>query len=153
MYLLAYKYFIFFQEILLEKIIPLLKFIPYANAINFDDDLIIITGIYLKNGGRITRQIADFIKSLGNSIKKNEGISLETFELLNLVLNILTDPLSQIKSESQNLVNLSAALREEIFVSIFKFLKYGISDKAENKHSHFLSYNLLIIAIQVKTKN
>ena len=118
--------------------------------------MITIAGIYLKNGGRFTRNLADFLKSLGNSLKKNEGISMEFFEFLNYSLNIIINPSSQIMIKNQDgnengvLANISEALKNEIFASIYKYLNYGIKDKSEKKHSHFLSYNLLIIAIQVK---
>ncbi len=75
---------------------------------------------------------------------------METFELLNYTINIIINPLSQIKNENNFLTNFSDAFKNEIFSSIFKYINYGIKDKSENKYSHFLSYNLLIILIQVK---
>ena len=112
-----------------------MKFIKNSNDIKFDEDLIAIMTIYFKSSGIITQECGVFIKDLSHFIKKNEGITLETFELLNL---FLIDGIC------------NSTIEDDFSNILVKYIKTGINDKASSKLSHFLSYNLFCIMIQVK---
>lgn len=122
---------------------------PYSHKIIYDEDLISLVAIYFRNGGNLNMKIKEFIKNLLGSIKKSDGISLELFELINLTLNLISNPQKQINSQNGEITIMSQAFRQEIFNCLFKYSSWGIKDKAEKKFSHFLGYNLLTILIQV----
>lgn len=126
----------------------MLKLIRFSEAIRFDDDLVLIVTSYLKLGGDITNEIIEFFKNTDAYIKKNDGISLDCFEFLNIFilrgicninLNSLQDHQFSMKTQFSQLVTY-----------LLKLIKTGYSDKSEKEKSHFLSYNLLCILIQVK---
>lgn len=115
----------------------------YCNSIKFDEDLVLIVTSYLKYNGIITKEIILLFKEMFHYIKKNEGISLDTFEFFNyFVINGIC------KKNTNNLSNFKIFF-EEILNSFIKFLNYGWNDKAHANLSHFFSYNLFLILIQV----
>jgi len=128
-----------------------LKLIKFSEAIKFDEDLVIIVTSYLKFGGEITNDIIQFFKDIGTYIKKNDGITLDCFEFLNIfILNgICRVKKSDFSNQNNDLLSPSKSQFPQLLSYLLKEIRNGYSDKTEKKMSHFLSYNLLCILLQV----
>ena len=138
----------------IQIISPLLKLIKFSEAIKFDEDLVLIVTSYLKFGGEITNDIIEFFKDMDTYIKKNDGITLDCFEFLNIfiqngVCKINKNVLSDQTFYQNNELSAFKTQFSQLLSHLLKVIRNGYSDKAEKRMSHFLSYNLLCILIQV----
>lgn len=128
--------------------------LKYSEAIKFDQDLVIIVTTYLKFGGEISEEILQFFYDIEVYITKNDGITLDCFEFLNIfLLNSVCNlnknfPNDQIE-KSIDFMNSFKFQCNNLLLQFMKVIKKGYSDKSEKRMSHFLSYNLLCILIQV----
>ncbi len=126
----------------------------FAEAIKFDEDLLIIVTLYLKYGGEITDEIIIFYKDIIEYIKKNEGITLDCFEFLNIfILKVLCKVNKSMLTNNMDpnviYINSVESQYTELITLLLKMISKGYSDKTEKKTSQFLSYNLLCILLQV----
>lgn len=128
--------------------------IKFSEAIKFDEDLVIIVTSYLKFGGEINNEIIEFFKDIDAYIKKNEGITLDCFEFLNIfilngVCRVNKTVLSDQSFYENNELSAFKTQFSQLLSYLLKLIRNGYSDKAEKRMSHFLSYNLLCILLQV----
>jgi len=132
--------------------------LKYAEAIKFDEDLVIIVTTYLKFGGEISEEILQFFYDIEVYITKNDGITLDCFEFLNIFLlngicnfnkNFSHDHIQK----SFDFINSFKFQSNNLLLRFIKIIKKGYSEKSEKRMSHFLSYNLLCILLQVYLKN
>ena len=108
----------------------------------------------MKFGGEITNDIIEFFKDIDAYIKKNDGITLDSFEFLNLfILNgICRVNINVLNNQTFNHKDDLSAFKtqfSQLLIFLLNIIRNGYSDKCEKRMSHFFSYNLLCILLQV----
>ena len=112
-----------------EMIFPLLKYMRYPNKIDFDDDIVIIITIIIKILKKIPPIAINLLPDLPKYLRKNKGMNLLLYELIN----------QYIINDNENLL-----IKEENSKVFFKLFK-----KSFAKENDEISYYLAVLIAQI----
>ena len=107
----------------------------YINKIPFDEDLVLIMTSFINTTETIPFEGIEFFPYIEKYIKKNRGLMIDSFELLNSYVIY-----------NGNLFSTNP----EILDNLLNIIKASFTDYKDCDKSVYLGYNLLSILIQVK---
>lgn len=119
-----------------ETISTLFKYMNHIRKIEFDEDLILVMTSLITLGKKVPQEAINFFQYTPKYFKKNKGLMLDLFELLNAYI----------------------IYGSEMFDSDFEYIKIlcdiikkSITEYSDYDKSSYLGYNLLSILLQVKS--
>ena len=123
-----------------EMIFPLIKYMKYPNKIDFDDDIIIIITIIIKILKKITSIAISLLPELPKYLRKNKGMNLLLYELINQY--IINDNEKILEKEENS----------KIFFKLFKKSFAKENDEASYYLSTLIAQIWFIIFNNIKEK-
>ena len=127
----------YFNEI--EKfILPLLKYMKYPTKIEFDEDIILIITIIIKTINFLPKIFFNIFPELYLYLKKNGGMTLDLYELINLYIININNPNNNYNNDDNNL-NID---NNKI---LFKLFKKSLAKNIKQINSPYLSSLLIQI--------
>jgi len=106
----------------------------YIKKIEFDEDLVLIVTSLITIGEKVPQEAISFFQHTPKYLKKNRGLMLDLFELLNAYIVYG----SQMFDDNAEHVQTLCAM-----------IKKSITDYSDYDKSIYLGYNLLSILLQV----
>ena len=129
-----------FNEI--EKfILPLLKYMKYPTKIEFDEDIILIITIIIKTINFLPKIFFNIFPELYLYLKKNGGMTLDLYELINLYIININNPNNNYNNEDNNNLNKNIDNNK----ILFKLFKKSLAKNIKQINSPYLSSLLIQI--------
>lgn len=107
----------------------------HIKKIEFDEDLILVVTSLITIGEKVPQEAVNFFQHTPKYLKKNRGLMLDLFELLN----------AYIVYGSQMFES-----NVEYIQTLCTMIKKSITDYSDYDKSAYLGYNLLSILLQVR---
>lgn len=107
----------------------------HINKIEFDEDLVLIMTSFITTSKRIPQEGVAFFPLLTKYLKKNKGLMLDLFELLNAYIIYGGEFFES---------------NEENIKILYEMIKKSITEFSDYEKSAYLAYNLIGILLQVK---
>ena len=133
----------YFNEI--EKfILPLLKYMKYPTKIEFDEDIVLIITIIIKTINFLPNIFFNIFPELYLYLKKNGGMTLDLFELINLYIININNPNNNYNNDdiNNNLISYKNIDNNKI---LFKLFKKSLAKNIKHINSPYLSSLLIQI--------
>lgn len=122
------------QKDFCEIISTLFKYMNHIKKIEFDEDLVLVVTSLITIGEKVPQEAINFFKYTPKYLKKNKGLMLDLFELLNAYVIYGSEMFENDIENIKTLCNL---------------IKISITDYFGYDKSAYLGYNLLSIFLQV----
>jgi len=106
----------------------------HINKIEFDEDLVLVMTSLITIGQKVPPEAVSFFQHTPKYLKKNKGLMLDLFELLNAYIVYGTEMFGS---------NI------EYIQTLCTIIKKSITEYSDYEKSTYLGYNLLSILLQV----
>lgn len=107
----------------------------HIKKIEFDEDLILVVTSLITIGQKVPQEAINFFQYSTKYLKKNKGLMLDLFELLNAYIMYGSEMFDSNVQCIQTLCSI---------------IKMSITDYSDYEKSGYLGYNLLSILLQVR---